>query len=142
MNLTAADEALLLAAYFRGNDQRQQRWTSSCDQVVVLSLFYSGHLNSEQCLDRFSRRGYVGGLYDEEGELRPEIEDRYQLLIDLMRRCPDLIQGSGDLEVPAHPTFTACRLTTSGLRLAPTMVGRFPAKPDFPDWPDRRDLAV
>ena len=99
-----------------------------------------------RCATRFSRRGCINGLYDrdvpddgrEGPPLRREIEDRYRDLIDLIGRAPDLIQGGGNLSLPADPTYTACRLTPDGVRLVATIIDSFPPKPDFRDWPDRR----
>ncbi|WP_166831254.1 hypothetical protein [Thalassoroseus pseudoceratinae] len=138
MNLSCIDKSLLLAAFFRGNTRDQDRWTSSSDQVLTLSLFYTGDITSDECQYRFSNRGYVGGLYDDDGELHPQIDSRYQNLIDLLRVQPHLIEGGGNLETPAYPTYTACRLTDDGIRLVPDIIDLFPRKPDFPNWPDRR----
>lgn len=137
-NLSLIEKSLLLAAFFRGNTLDQGDWTSSSDQVVTLSLFYTGDITSDECQSRFSTRSYVGGLYDDDGELRPQIEARYQRLIELIWKQPQLIEGGGDLETPAYPSFTACRLTTQGIELIPDIVDRLPRKPDFPNWPDRR----
>ncbi len=138
MNLPVIDKSLLLATYFRGNTPNQGVWTSSSDQVVTLSLFYTGDITSLECQSRFANRGYVGGLYNDDGELRPQIESRYQHLINLLREYPQLIEGGGDFELPAYPTFTACRLTEDGIRLIPGIIDSFPRKPDFPGWPDQR----
>ena len=138
MELSAIDKALLLAAFFRGNIPDQNHWTSSSDQIVTLSLFYTEDINSEDCQSRFSNPGYVGGLYDDNGELRPQIESRYHELIELLRQRPQLIEGGGNFETPAHPTYTACRLTDDGIGLIPDIVDLFPRQPEFPNWPDRR----
>jgi len=103
-----------------------------------LSLFYTGDISPEDCITRLSIRGYVSGLYDDEGELRQEIASRYQNLIDLLERQPLLLEGGGDFDTPAHPTFTACRLTDDGIQLIPQFIYLFPTKPEFQNWPDRR----
>lgn len=138
MSLSSIDESLLLAAYFRGNTLDQQGWTSSSDQVVTLSLFYTGDITSDECECRFSTKGYVGGLYDENGKVHPRITARYRHLIELLRKRPELIEGGGDFTTPAEPTYTACRLTHEGVGLVPHIIEAFPAKPDFSNWPDRR----
>ena len=138
MGLSLIDKTLLLAAFFRGNSHDQDRWTSCSDQVVTLSLFFTGDITADDCQTRFSRRRYVGGLYDDDGELQPQIESRYQNLIGLLREQPQLIEGGGDFKTPAQPTYTACRLTDEGIRLVPAIIDSFPRKPDFPNWPDRR----
>lgn len=139
--MTRVEQSLLLAAYFRGNLPGQHGWTSSCDQVVTLSLFYTGDISYEDCQLRFSVKSYVSSLYDEDGELTQEIRSRYEELILLLRAHPDLIEGGGNLDTPADPTFTACRLTTEGDKLIPSIIHQFPAKPDFPCWPDMRQFA-
>jgi hypothetical protein len=138
MPLSSVEESLLVASYYRGGSPDDRIWTSNADQVVTLSFFYTGDISSEVCIERFSRRGYVGGLYQEDGKLIEWIETRYRVLIELIREHPELMEGGGDLETPADPTFTACRLTVAGLRLACSLVPSFRQKPEFPDWPDRR----
>ena len=138
MNLSDIENSLLLAAFFRGNTREQDRWTSCSDQVVTLSLFYTGDISADECESRFSDRSYVGGLYDNNGDLQPEIEFRYNKLIELIRQYPVLIEGGGDFDTPAYPTYTACRLTDSALELVPSLLAAFPSKPEFPNWPDRR----
>ena len=138
MTLSAIDKSLLLATYFRGNILDQDRWTSSSDQVLTLSLFYTGDMTSEECQARLANRGYVGGLYDDDGELHPQIESRYHILMDLLREQPELIEGCGNFETPADPTYTACRLTELGITFIPNLIDSFPRKPHFANWPDRR----
>lgn len=129
----------MLATYFRGC--LPGVWISSSDQIVTLSLFYTGDISREECESRFVHRGYVSELYDDDGELKDEIRQRYRELIALLKEPPDLIEGAGNFKSPADPTFTACRLTTKGTRRAAEVIGRFPSKPDFPNWPDKRTLA-
>lgn len=138
MNLSVIDKSLLLAAFFRGNTREQERWTSNSDQVVTLSLFYTGDISSDECQSRFSNPGYLSGLCDDTGELHPQIETRYQHLIELLRTQPRLIEGGGDFDMPVWPTYTACRLTDEGLRLIPEVIDLFPHKPEFPNWQDQR----
>ncbi len=132
------DRSLLLATYFRGNTLDQDRWTSCSDQVLTLSLFYTSDVSHEDCISRFSNRGYVSRLCDDEGRLCQQISSRYQNLIDLLDRQPLLLEGGGDFDTPAYPTFKACRLTNEGIQLVPQLVLLFPTKPEFPNWPDRR----
>lgn len=148
--LTRIDESLILAAYFRGGSQAQgNAWFSNTDQILTLSLFYTGDITEADCVGRFSRRSYVGKLYDNSveiteehpwGKLTEEIDGRYKVLIHLLREHAELLEGGGNFETPAHPTFTSCRLTDAGLQLAVTLVGRFPTKPVFPNWPDGRTM--
>lgn len=140
MSLTRVEQSLLLAAFFRGNPPEQDWWTSSCDQVVTLSLFYTGEISFEECQVRFSTKSYVASLYDDEGELTSEIRSRYEELIRLLRGHPELILGGGNFDTRADPTYTACRLTKAGGELIPSIIRQFPAKPDFPNWPDRRQF--
>jgi hypothetical protein len=138
MNLSIIDKALLLAAFFRGNIPDQDYSTACSDQVLTLSLFYTGDITAAECQSRFSAPGYVCCLYDGNGKLHPQIDSRYQGLIKLLREQPQLLQGGGNFDSPADPTFTACRLTDEGIRLIPDIIDLFPRKPDFQDWPDRR----
>ena len=147
MSLNSIEESLLLAAYFRGRIPEDDRWRSNTDQILTLSLFYTGDISAAGCNDRFANRSYVGKLYADDvdwseedgyGKLTEEIESRYNVLIQLLREHPELIEGGGDFETPAHPTYTACRLTDAGLELATQLIDKFPKKPDFPNWPDRR----
>ena len=139
MQLDRIHESLLLAAWFRGGDPADgSLWTSNADQVVTLSLFYTGHVSSEDCAHRFSVRSYLLDLYDENGELSEEIAVRDQALVQLLQRRPDLIEGGGDWKTPSYPTYRACRLTVAGLELVSTLIDRFPPKPAFPNWPDKR----
>ena len=140
MTLSRVQQAVLLAAYFRGGDPDEGVWSSSCDQVVMLSLFYSGDISASECMDRFSERPHLGGLYQNDGKLVRGIARRYRMLIKLLRSHPHLIKGAGNLKSPAHPTYTACGLTPEGQQLALSLVKTFPAKPEFPDWPDKRTL--
>jgi hypothetical protein len=80
------------------------------------------------------------GQYHDDGELRDEIRLRYQKLIELIRSHPDLIRGAGNLDHPAHPTYTACRLTPAGDKLIPSLIVLFPAKPEFRNRPDKREF--
>lgn len=144
--LTRIEKSLILATFFRGGSLDQRGWSSSSDEILTLSLFYTGDISEADCVERFSNRGYVGRLYqevdvesrDESPELTDEIRDRYRVLIKLLLTHPELIEGGGDFEYPAHPTFTACRLTEDGFTLAEELVGVFPQKPDFANWPDKR----
>ncbi len=140
MELSNIQSSLLLAAFFRGMSDDQLPWYSNCDQVVTLSLFYTSDLSFDECDRRFEHRGYVGGLYDDEGELKPDFALRYRELISLLKSHPELIQGSGDFESPAYPTYTSCRLTPDGVALVTSLAPMFPAKPVFPNWPDNRGL--
>lgn len=138
VNLSFVEESLILAAYFRGNLPDDDRWISSCDQVVTLSLFYTGEITEAECSRRFQKRGCLSGLYAGDGQLHPEIKLRYDALLGMLRDYSDLIQGGGDTKRPADPTFTACRLTDKGVSIAASVHGQFMNKPHFPDWPDRR----
>ena len=60
----------------------------------------------------------------------------------MLRRCPGFIEGGGDLKRPADPTYTSCRLTVAGQRLALTFLPDFRRKPEFPNWPDRRTVSA
>jgi hypothetical protein len=141
MSLTLVEQSLILAAFFRGNPADQGIWSSSCDQVVTLSLFYTGDISETECARRFSTKSYIAALYDDAGELTAEIRSRYEDLITLLRTHPNLIQGGGNLKLPADPTYTACRLTAEGDRLVASLMGLFPRKPEFPNWPDKRVFA-
>jgi hypothetical protein len=140
MNVSNIQSSLLLAAFFRGMRGDEPRWYANCDQVVTLSLFYTGDLSFNECQQRFEYRSYVGGLYDDEGDLKPELMSRYIELIALVKLHPELIEGGGNLELPTYPTYTSCRLTPEGVALAITLAPMFPLKPEFPNWPDNRDL--
>jgi hypothetical protein len=137
MRLTSVEQSLVLAAYYRGGNPGEGSWTSNCDQVVTLSLFYTGDISREDCAERFANRPYVGKLYDKGPRLNKTIKARYRDLIRLIRDHPDLIEGGGDLKRPADPTYTSCRLTNAGMELAPSLIESFPLKPEFPNWPDR-----
>lgn len=148
MELTAIEESLVLAAYYRGGSQDDQVWTSNTDQILTLSLYFTGDINDTDCVERFSMRSYVQKLYDEAaspeehpwGKLTDDLDCRYHTLINLLKSCPDLIEGRGNFEAPAFPTYTSCRLTDAGLKLAQNIVAQFPKKPDFPNWPDKRTM--
>jgi hypothetical protein len=138
MPLTRIEEAILVAAFFRGGIQSEQVWSSNSDQVLALSLFYTGDISHDECASRFENRPYLRCVYDENGELNSQIKHRYSVLLDLIQKHPELIEGGGNLKAPADPTYTACRLTDAGCQLARTLVSSFPKKPEFPNWPDRR----
>jgi hypothetical protein len=149
MPLTSVEEALVLAAYFRGGSQEDRVWTSNTDQILTLSLFYTGDISFADCVSRFANRSYIQKLYDQDaelteedswGKLTEEIESRYKVLINLLHEHPELIEGGGNFQHPAHPTYTACRLTHAGLLLAEGLNSSFPRKPDFPNWPDKRRM--
>lgn len=140
MDLTRIDESLLAAAYFRGGSRDDPRWHANCAQVLTLSLFYTGDVTAEDCVERFSVRPYLRGVY-EDGLLTEPIVARYAALISLLRKHPELIEGNGNFEHPAEPVYTACRLTPDGVTLALSLIPIFPRKPDFPNWPDNRTFA-
>jgi len=138
MPLTRIEDAILVAAYFRGKDPSEQVWSSNSDQVLTLSLFYTGDISHIDCASRFENRPYLRCVYDDDGQLNEQIKHRYKVLLDLIQQHPDLIDGGGDLKSPADPTYTACGLTDAGCQLARTLISSFPKKPEFPNWPDRR----
>ena len=148
MALTRTEQTLILAAYYRGGSQDDRDWTSNTDQILTLSLYYTGNISYTDCSERFSKRSYIQKLYDEAadpeehpwGKLTDDLDARYRTLIDLLEKKPDLIEGGGNVKTPALPTYTACRLTDSGLALARSLVDEFPRKPDFPKWPDKRTM--
>ncbi|MEI6234036.1 MAG: hypothetical protein WCT04_13355 [Planctomycetota bacterium] len=43
MPLTIEEKSILLAAFFRGGSEKDSYWSSNCNQVVTLSLFYTGN---------------------------------------------------------------------------------------------------
>lgn len=137
MQLSTIDQSLLLAAYFRGGSPDDCIWSSNSDQVVTLSLFYTGDISFDDCAERFSLRHYVRQLYDKRG-LTKAVRSRYANLLLLIETHPDLIAGGGDLKKPADPTYTACRLSLAGQELARSYLPLFPQKPPFPNWPDKR----
>lgn len=140
MHLTSIEKSLILAVFFRGGSPDDETWTSNTDQILTLSLFYSGEMTSEECVRRFARRSGLQKLYTAEGGLTEEIANCYQVLIQLLHRHPQLIEGGGNFTLPAHPTFTSCRLTKEGFLLAASLINTFPQKPEFPDWPDQRTM--
>lgn len=143
MLLDRIEESLLLAAWFRGGDPTDGTlFVSNADQIVTLSLFYTGDITADECAHRFSVRSYLLDLYDSEGELSAEITVRDRALIQLLKSRPDLIEGGGDWTTPCYPTYRACRLTVAGRELVQDVIQRFPAKPDFPNWPDKRPSPV
>lgn len=135
MPLDRIDESLLLAAWFRGGRSAHHGWTSNADQILVLSLFYTGDISFEECAGRFSRHLDVTYSYDRDPE---EFVRRDQQLVVLVASRSDLLEKGGDWATPCYPKFRACGLTPAGLELAGTRIDRFPTKPDFPNWPDKR----
>lgn len=140
MNVTKVEQSIILAAYFRGHTVGQKPWTSNSDQVVTLSLFYTDDITFDECESRFSNRGHVGGLYDDEGELHSLVAERYRTLVELIKTNLSLIEGGGDVDTPADPTYTACRLTKVGVQMALEIVHNFPSKPEFQRWPDTQEV--
>jgi len=130
--------SLLAAAYYRGLLPTETIGSSCSDQVVTLSLFYTGDLSADDCAARFANRPHLVGVYVGHGKLDPLIKARYGELIRLIRDFPRLIEGCGDLNRPADPTYTGCRLTEPGCALAEAIIPSLPPKPEFPNWPDRR----
>ena len=115
MSLTQIEEAILVAAYYRGKAPSEQVWSSNSDQVLTLSLFYTGDISHNACASRFEHRPYLRCVYDDDGRLNEQLKHRYRVLIDLIQQHPDLINGGGDFKAPADPTYTACGLTDAGL---------------------------
>lgn len=139
--LSTVEQSLILAAYYRGNLLYDAFTRACCDQVITLSLFYTADISEHDCIERFKNRSYVM-LYwknDDENEgLAEPLLQRYLTLIELIDNHPDLIEGFGNLRSPAHPCYTACRLTQGGEAIAQATFSRFPSKPLFENWPDRR----
>lgn len=140
MHLSKIEESLLAAAYFRGGGPDDRAWVSNSDQIVTLSLFYTGDITADDCAERFSRKRCISKLYRPDGKLIETIETRYRQLIDLLGEHPELIEGGGDLVTPSDPTFTSCRLTLAGQELACSLIPSFRPKPEFPNWPDKRSF--
>ena len=138
MSLTSVEESLLLATYFRGRVPEDDRWRANSNQILTLSLYFTGDISYEDCASRLDTRPYVRKVYDENGKLTEEIIDRHKILINLLQEHAELIEGAGGFEDGTEPTYTACRLTDAGLELAVKLIDKFPKKPDFPNWPDRR----
>lgn len=137
--LSKIEQSILVSAYFRGGDPDDgDSWGSNCDQVITLSLFYTGDISFDECAERFSQRPYLGGLYNDDGKLTDSLRLRYSVLTDLIRTHSRLIEGEGDLRSPALPTYTSCRLTLLGQQFACSLIPSFPQKPHFPNWPDKR----
>ena len=53
MTLSFIEKSLLLAAYYRGGCQTDAVWSSNSDQIVTVSLFYTGDISSTECVRRF-----------------------------------------------------------------------------------------
>lgn len=138
MPLSPVEKALLVAAYYRSGSQDGCVWTSNPDQIVTLSLFYTGELSSEECVERFSEFGGVGGLYNESGELNEPVATRCMELIELLQKHPELIGGADDLGSPPSLIIANCLPTEAGLQLASSLIPTFRQKPEFWHWPDRR----
>ena len=138
--LSTIQESLLVAAFYRGGDPDDQSWVSNSDQILTLSLFYTGDISADECVQRFSRRSYVSHLYQANGELTEMITTRYRQLVLLLREHPKLIEGGGDFETPADPTFTSCRLTVAGQNFAFSIRHSIRQKPEFPNWPDKQTI--
>lgn len=141
--LTLVEESLLLAAFYRGNLLDDSFNRACCDQVITLSLFYTGDISNQDCIERFKKRSYVMLFWKDGNEnngLETTLSGRYSKLIELIDQHPDLIEGFGNLHSPANPCYTACRLTQTGIGVAKASFNRFEVKPDFPNWPDRRSM--
>lgn len=54
MVLTVIEESLVLAAYYRGGSHDDQVWTSNTDQILTLSLYFTGDISDTDCVERFS----------------------------------------------------------------------------------------
>lgn len=77
IQLDRIEQSLLVAAYFRGQRDLDETWHASANQIVTLSLFYTGDISSDDCVERFATRSYMKRIY-EQGELREEIALRYR----------------------------------------------------------------
>lgn len=137
--LSHSEDSLLLATFYRVFPP-QKEWTSCSDQIVTLSLFFTGDISSEDCASRFATPAYLRGLYDENDDLCAEIRERYLELVQLVRTRADLIEGGGNFDPRVEPTYTACRLTDTGIRRVAQRVVDFPVQPFFPRWPDERSI--
>ncbi|MFT5095082.1 MAG: hypothetical protein ACI93T_003929, partial [Porticoccaceae bacterium] len=47
MSLTPVQASLILAAHFRGGSLNDCGWTSNSDQILTLSLFYTGAITAD-----------------------------------------------------------------------------------------------
>lgn len=136
-SLSPIAASLIVATYYRGGDYRENVWGANCDQILTLSLYFTGDLSQDECLARFAVRGHVQSLYDDSG-LTDVISQRYQHLINLLREQATFIEGGGNFRLPADPTYTSCRLTPAGCEIASCLAGQFPAPPEFLYWANRR----
>lgn len=111
MPLDRIDESLLLAAWFRGRCiEDEDVWTSNADQIITLSLFYTGDISAEECARRFSHRSYISKLYGSDGELTEEIAVRDQALVALVRSRPDLLAKRRGLDNSLLPHVSSVRI--------------------------------
>lgn len=138
VSLSLIEESLLVAAYYRGGSSSDEIWRSNSDQIITLSLFYTGELSSEDCAERFSDRCGVAGQYQEDGELTVLVKSRYAQLLKMLQAHPELIEGAVNFETPVDPIYTSCRLTEAGMNLARQLIPSLPQKPEFSKWPDKR----
>lgn len=82
---------------------------ASCAKVIALAMRWIGEFTEE-----------AEAALSEDPD-HPSIRGWYQSLIAMTRHLPSdkaLLEGQGNLVLPACPAFTACRLTALGKRVA------------------------
>ena len=88
---------------------------ANCNRILRQALLWAG-LWTEQM------------EYDERHDIANEVvEDWYRILIAMTHQTPaPLLEGAGNLELPAFPTYTACGLTSKGKEIAEKLFTEFP----------------
>lgn len=137
MELTRVEQALFAAAYFRARFPGD-RFANNA-HIIVLSMFYTGEVSHQDCENWFSVYATTRLLYDLNGEIDAGVRQRYGVLIALTKKYPELLEGGGNLVLPADPSFTACNLSLAGEEVAKKLVSQFPEKPKY-SRPDKRSL--
>jgi hypothetical protein len=101
------ERLLLMAALIHGGRPREEV-RANCMRVIRQALVWAGLWSDEM-------------KHGSDHTLHPVIDDWYQTLITMTRYLPTteaLIEGHGNLALPAFPHYTGCRLTARGRKVA------------------------
>jgi len=109
------EQLLLMAALIHGARPREEI-RANCMRVLKQALIWGGLWND-------------GLQHGSDYVLQPVIDDWYQTLIKMTRYLPtteSLIEGQGNLALPAFPHYTGCRLTAKGRKVAKRLLRSHP----------------
>lgn len=114
-------QIILASAYFHTKPP-EDRIYASCSRVLRHALIAAG------LWTEYYRQGANAAFHGEEDKKYPLVRQWYDALIAMTNASESerLLEGGGDLELPAGASFTACWLTAKGKAAAVKFLAEHP----------------